>query len=248
MHLTCCECTWTNVATVFCVLSLLYAWLKHYGFLPKKDIRGWHTFITGAGSGIGRGLAIKMAAMGCKLTLVDVNEDGLHETKKMIKDKTGKDDNVNLQRLDVTDLDQMDKVAKQCVAKFGDVDILINNAGIVQGRKFWELDDKFTRKLYDVNLVSHSWLINRFLGPMMKRNRGHIVSMSSYAGVTSFFSMADYNASKAGASMLMESLGGDLHIEGYYGVHTTTIQPTFINTGMFDGVKTSPFAPLLTTE
>ena len=78
--------------------------MKNYGFLPKKNLKGEHVFLTGAGSGIGRYMAISLAEMGCKLSLSDINMEGLEETKKMILEKTGKDDNVCIFKCDVSSI------------------------------------------------------------------------------------------------------------------------------------------------
>jgi len=80
----------------------LWTFCKEQGFLPKKSVRGKHIFITGAGSGLGRMLAQKFAKKGAKLTISDVNVDGLEETKRIIKSETGTDMNINCQRLDVS--------------------------------------------------------------------------------------------------------------------------------------------------
>jgi all-trans-retinol dehydrogenase (NAD+) len=61
----------------------LYAYIKHRGWLPKKNLRGEHIFLTGAGSGLGRLMAIQFAKMGANLTLSDVNVEGLEETSKI---------------------------------------------------------------------------------------------------------------------------------------------------------------------
>lgn len=63
----------------------IYAFFKNHGWLPKKSLKGEHVFLTGAGSGLGRYMAITMAKMGCKLSLSDVNEKGLEETSKIYR-------------------------------------------------------------------------------------------------------------------------------------------------------------------
>lgn len=63
----------------------MYAYFKNRGWLPKKSLKGEHVFLTGAGSGIGRYMAIEFAKMGCKLSLSDINVDGLEETSKIYR-------------------------------------------------------------------------------------------------------------------------------------------------------------------
>jgi all-trans-retinol dehydrogenase (NAD+) len=75
-----------------CILYSLYAILKKTGLWYKKSVRGKHVFLTGAGSGLGRLTAIRLAKLGAKLTLVDINEQGCQQTKRMIKAQTKSDD------------------------------------------------------------------------------------------------------------------------------------------------------------
>ena len=111
--------------------SITYVFFKERGWLPKQDIRGKHIYLTGAGSGLGRGMALKFAKLGANLTLSDINEAGLLETKQIIKNQTGSNKNVFTIKLDVSNRNAISESAKLCKKKFGKVDILINNAGIV---------------------------------------------------------------------------------------------------------------------
>lgn len=95
-----------------------------------------------------------------------------------------------------------------------------------------------------INAESHFWLINEFIGSMLKRNDGHIVSIASVAGIAGCPDMTDYCASKFGALGLMEALRIEFKREKI-NIKTTTICPYFINTGMFDGVTTSTIYPIL---
>jgi len=120
----------------------------------------------------------------------------------------------------------------------------VNNAGIVQGKRLWDLDEFMIHKTMVINCESHLWLIREFIGPMMKKNSGHIVSISSVAGIAGCPDMTDYCASKLGALGIMESLRIELKRDKI-NIKTTSILPYFINTGMFDGVQTSQIYPLL---
>lgn len=135
-------------------------------------------------------------------------------------------------------------MAQEAKSKIGDVDILVNNAGIVQGKMISELNDFMIHKTMVVNSESHLWLIKEFIGPMKEKNSGHIVSIASVAGTAGCPEMTDYCASKFAAVGLMESLRVELKREKF-DIKTTIICPYFINTGMFDGVKTSYLYPLL---
>jgi len=96
-------------------LYCFYVFIKQRGWLPKKSIRGEHIFLTGAGSGIGRLMAIQFAKMGCQLSLSDVNMEGLEETKKIVSSKVGSavaDQNVIIFKCDVSSPESVKAGAK----------------------------------------------------------------------------------------------------------------------------------------
>jgi len=111
--------------------GLLFMFLKSYGLWFKKSIKDKHVFITDAGSGIGRLVAIKMSQIGAKITVSDINLQSAEETVKLIKNKAGFAIAVQLDVTSVEDIHNAHEVAR---SKFGDVHILINNAGIAFGK------------------------------------------------------------------------------------------------------------------
>lgn len=226
----------------------LHTFARERGWLRKKSVRGKHIFLTGAGSGLGRGMAIRFAKRGANLTLSDINEEGLLETKRMIKDETGSDTNILTIKLDISSRQGIKDAAQQGLTKFGEVDILINNAGIVQGKQFTDLNEGLSSKQFVVNLESHFWITSEFLPAMIRRNSGQIVSVASMAGQLGTPFLSDYSAAKAGAIGMMESLRMELKRAGKTGIVCTTICPFFINTGMFDGVRGSILFPFLEQE
>jgi len=129
-------------------------------------------FLTGAGSGLGRGMTLKFAALGSNLTISDINEEGLKETKDLVFKLTGKTDNLCLIKLDVSNRDAIKEAAIEARKKFGDVDILINNAGIVQGKEILDLNEKMASLSFKVNMECHLWLIKEFLPGMVEKNKG----------------------------------------------------------------------------
>lgn len=105
-------------------------WLKANGLWFKKSVRGKHVFITGAGSGIGREMAIILAKKGAKITASDINLQTAEETAKIITDMKLK---AHAVALDVTNPEDITKSHEAAKSKFGVVDMLINNAGITFG-------------------------------------------------------------------------------------------------------------------
>ncbi len=128
--------------------------------------------------------------------------------------------------------------------KFGPVTLLINNAGIVSGKSILELSDFMMKKTLEVNTLAHLYTIREFLPDMIALNKGHVVSIASLAGVVGLPKGSDYSASKFGAFGIDECLRLEIK-KNNYNIQTTCICPYYINTGMFDGVKSSFFLPIL---
>jgi all-trans-retinol dehydrogenase (NAD+) len=214
-------------------------------FLPKKrkSVSGDIVFITGAGSGIGRLMAYGLGKKGAHIICTDIDANTVEETAATIRKCGGM---ATSYRLDVTDREAVYKLAEQIKRDIGEVTILINNAGIVTGKKFHECPDNLMIKTVDVNAISHFWTLKAFLGPMIEKNAGHIVSIASIAGFGGSPGLVDYCASKFAAVGLMESLSLEL-LTTANNVKTSVVCPWFIKTGMFEGtVSYSPITlPML---
>lgn len=204
---------------------------------PQKSVKGDVVVITGGAMGIGRFMALRFASLGAVVIVWDLHSDLGLELAQEIKALGGKG---HFYKVDVTDRVQVYATGCKVLEKFKSVDILINNAGIVGGHSLLESSDTMIERTFAVNATSHFWTIKTFL-PMMKvRNKGHIVSIASAAGIFGSPGMVDYGASKSAAIGLMVSLRQELHAAGLFRVHTTVVCPGFIKTGMFEGV-TPPF-------
>lgn len=194
-------------------------------------------FLTGGGSGLGRLVAIRLGRLGCKMTIVDIDEKGAQQTQRMVKAQT-KNENVQVFHLDVANREQIREVAQKTRdSAFGPVDILINNAGLVQGKFFLETNEETTSKIMTVNAESNFWTIREFLPSMIERNSGHVVAIASLAGKVGCGGLTDYCASKFAQYGFHESLRIELKILEK-DIPVTTVCPWFINTGMFAGVST----------
>jgi len=214
-------------------------------FVPRqfkmKDVSNDLILITGAGSGIGRLTAIKFAERGANLVLWDIDDKGNAETAKMVRAKGRK---AYTYKVDVTNREAVYKTAAIVKQDAGIVTMLLNNAGIVNGKNILDLDDKIVEKVMQVNALSHFSTIKAFLPDMFEKDYGHIVSIASVAGMGGSPQLSDYCASKYAAIGLMDSLHVELHSNGKKNIHTTTICPFFINTGMFDGVHSKVLSVL----
>lgn len=202
--------------------------------MNEQSLKGKVVVMTGGGMGIGRLMSTKFANEGCKIAVWDFNQKMAEETAAMIKAKGGE---AKVYICDVSNADAVKQAATKVLNDFGHVDILVNNAGIVSGKKILEVPDGLARKTMDVNTTAHFWTVKSFLPDMLERNSGHVVTVASAAGLVGVCGLADYCASKFGAVGFNESLRFELRKLGK-SVSTTCVCPYYINTGMFDGVKT----------
>jgi len=204
--------------------------------LPKKakSIKGEIVFITGAGSGIGRLMSIKLAKLGAVVVCTDIDSRTSQETADMITAEGG---TAYSYRLDVSKRHDVYDLAETIKRDIGEVGILINNAGIVTGKHFMHCPDELILKTMDVNTNAHYWTLKSFLGGMIERNQGHVVCIASIAGLIGTPHLVDYSASKFAVVGMMEALAVELHGIADK-VNTTIVCPYFISTGMFEGTQT----------
>jgi len=202
-------------------------------WLPKKQIRNELVLITGAGNGLGRLLAVDFATRGARLILWDINDEWNSETARLCRSNGAAE--VRSYKVDLSSREDTYRVANLVKTEAGDVDILINNAGIVVGKKFIETPDVMNEKTMAVNMFSHYWTVKSFLPSMLKRDHGHIVSIASIGGMVGGPNLADYCASKFAAVGFMESMVMEIRLAEKYNVMTTVVCPWYMNTGMFAG-------------
>ncbi|XP_070535155.1 epidermal retinol dehydrogenase 2-like [Ptychodera flava] len=214
---------------------IFWSWIKFFLPANKKSLDGEIVLVTGAGSGIGRLMSINFAKQRSRLVLWDINKEGNDETAEQIKQLGGK---AHSYVVDVTKKEDVYRVAKQVTQEVGDVTILVNNAGVVAGKKLLDCPDELIERSMNVNAMAVFWTIKAFLPTMIDNNHGHLVTIGSIAGSCGCPGLVEYCASKFAAVGLHESLMLEMDIQKVTGVHTTLVQPYFIDTGMFDGVKT----------
>lgn len=196
--------------------------------------QGSHVLITGAASGLGRLLALGAARRGARVTLLDRDESGLGSVCEAVQAQGGDAEGF------VVDLASREAVQGTCAEVLrtrGEVDVLVNNAGIVSGKPLLECSDEAIERTFQVNALACFWTVRAFLPGMQKAGRGHIVTVASAAGLAGTSRLVDYCASKFAAVGFDESLRMELKRLGSP-VRTTVVCPFFIDTGMFDGVKT----------
>jgi all-trans-retinol dehydrogenase (NAD+) len=207
--------------------------------LPGKTV-----LVTGAAGGIGRRMALNAAQRGATVVAWDIDGGRLDVLVKEIEDiAPGRGHGYVV---DVTDPEVVAENAKKVEAEVAPVDVLILNAGVVNGKLIEDLTPADIRKTFDVNVFGLYWATQAFLPSMKQRRSGHIVTIASAAGLLGVVRQIDYSASKHAAVGFAESLRVELHRYAPE-LRTTLVCPFYINTGMFDGVtsKVGWLLPLL---
>ncbi|WP_114226816.1 MULTISPECIES: SDR family NAD(P)-dependent oxidoreductase [Sphingomonas] len=182
--------------------------------------------VTGAGSGIGRGIALACSRRGCHLAIADVNEDGLRETAAMIRDVT-----VTTHKLDVTDRAACLALPAQVIAAHGRVDLLVNNAGVAIGGTFEQVDEADFDWLMEVNFHAVVRLTRAFLPELKARDAARIVNVSSLFGLIAPPGQTAYSAAKFAVRGFSESLRNELKLANSP-VGVTVVHPGGIKTNI----------------
>lgn len=190
---------------------------------------------------MGRLMAIKMALLGGRVVVYDVAAEALEAVVDEICTAGGE---AYGYVCDVSDRREVYRVAGEVKARVGPVHIVVNNAGIVSGRRLLDIPDERIEAVFGVNVLALYWLTKAFLPEMIERNSGHIVTMASAAGLLGVDRQTDYSASKHAAIGFTESLRVELKRAGHTGIKTTIVEPFYVDTGMMEGVK-SRFPRLL---
>jgi len=200
------------------------------------EISGKNVVITGGASGMGRLFALKTARLGATVVIYDLDAGAMNAAVEEIKRLTGREAHGFV--CDVSDREAVYRTADEVRDLVGPVDVLFNNAGVVSGRRLMEIPDEKIEAVMGVNVLALYWVTKSFLPDMLARNSGHIVTMASAAGLLGVDRQTDYAASKSAAIGFTRSLRVELKQTGHTGVKTTIVEPFFVNTGMFEGVKT----------
>lgn len=198
----------------------------------KKSVVGEIVLITGAGHGIGKELAIGYASLGATVVCWDINEETNNETMNDIK-KMGKD-SVYAYRCNVADREEVFRVAEKVKKEVGDVTILVNNAGIAFVKSFLNQSLDEIARVTDVNVTAHYWTLKAFLPSMIEKNYGHIVALSSVAGLIGAPYGTVYCPSKFAVKAIMESISEELRAlsNGKSSIKFTTVYPALVLTGL----------------
>ncbi|KAF7550935.1 hypothetical protein G7Z17_g5383 [Cylindrodendrum hubeiense] len=172
------------------------------GGLISDDLWDWTKeiiLITGGSGGMGKLIVQEFAQRNIKVVILDLSPP--NEPLP-----TG----VFFYKADITSPEAVHKVAEEVRHDIGDPTVLINNAGIAMGKSILNSEPSFIRRMFEVNTLSHFWLIQEFLPAMIKRNHGHVVTMASMASFVVIAGNVDYSCTKASALAFHEGLGQEL--------------------------------------
>lgn len=213
-----------------------------------RTVEGKSILITGAAMGMGKHYARLAASENAKaIVLWDVNETTLRATAEELR-KDGA--NVHEDVVDVSKLDEIVETAAMIRKDVGDIDILINNAGVIRGKYFWDHDHVADiQSTMAVNALAPMHITREFLPGMIEGGReSRVVNITSAAGLLSNPKMSVYCGSKWAATGWSDSVRLELKQAGHDHVKVTTVCPSYISTGMFEGAKAPLFTPILKPE
>jgi 3-oxoacyl-[acyl-carrier protein] reductase len=190
--------------------------------LPEAyaSLEGKRALITGAARGIGRAIAAELKSAGAEVLCCDL--PGTSENDEVAKEVGGR-----ALYADVTKADEVEKL----IAEAGEIDILINNAGITRDGLLARMSEEDWRAVIDVNLTSVFLMCHAAIRGMMKRRAGAIVNLSSVVGLHGNFGQTNYAASKAGILGFTKSLAREA---GTRGVRVNAVAPGYIETRLTD--------------
>jgi NADP-dependent 3-hydroxy acid dehydrogenase YdfG len=195
-----------------------------------RILAGQTAAITGAARGIGKATAQALLRQGMKVAIGDVDLAAAQQTAKELGPST-----VAL-ALDVTDRASFTAFLEETEEQLGPIDVLVNNAGIMQIGRFIDEDDLTARRMVDINIHGVILGTKLALERMVPRDRGHIVNISSQAGKYGSPGGATYSATKHAVVGLTEAVRGELHLMGAH-IDISYVMPFVVNTELGSGLS-----------
>ncbi|AVO01094.1 MULTISPECIES: SDR family oxidoreductase [Staphylococcus] len=183
--------------------------------------------ITGASSGIGKGIALKLSNEGATVVLVARDEKKLDQVSTELRKAGAK--NYEIISADVTNREDIDRAVQQAVEEFGKVDILVNSAGQMKSSAITEGEVQAWDDMIDVNLKGTLYAINAVMPHFQQQQSGHIVNIASISGFEVTKSSALYSATKAAVHAITQGLEKEL---AKTGIRSTSISPGMVDTAM----------------
>ena len=183
-----------------------------------------NAIVTGAGSGIGKAIALRLAAEGAKILVNDLNEAAANATTDLINAQGGA---AFARQGDVSNPQDIDRVFDACEQAWGACTLLVNNAGIVQQARFVDLKLEDWDRMIAVHLRGTFLGCRRAIGPMLEKGDGVIVNIASQLGQIGGIELTHYSAAKAGIIGLTKALSREISTQG---IRVNAVAPGPINT------------------
>ncbi|MBI1396852.1 MAG: 3-oxoacyl-ACP reductase FabG [Betaproteobacteria bacterium] len=188
------------------------------------------SIITGAGRGIGRATALKFAREGAKVVVCDVGRDAIDEVVSTIQGEGGEAVGFVV---DVTKRREIDHMVEAVMAKFGRIDTLVNNAGIVMDAQLRKMSDAAFDRVIDVNLKGTYNCARAVVDIMIEQGSGVILNASSIVGIYGNFGQTNYAASKFGVIGFVKTWAREL---GRKGIRANAVCPGFVETPIIESI------------
>ncbi|MDN6280689.1 MAG: 3-oxoacyl-[acyl-carrier-protein] reductase [Psychroflexus sp.] len=192
-----------------------------------KLLQDQNVIITGGSRGIGRGIALTFAKHGANVAFT--YNSSTQAAEDLVKELEGFGVKAKAYQSDAADFDKAQELAKNVLEDFGQIDTLINNAGITKDNLLMRMSEDDFNKVVNVNLNSVFNLTKAVLRPMLKKRKGSIINMSSVVGIKGNAGQSNYSASKAGIIGFSKSVALEL---GSRNIRSNVIAPGFIETEM----------------
>ena len=200
--------------------------------MNQIDLKNKIAIITGAAQGFGYAIAKRFSASGCKIVLIDKDEE---ELSSVIKNEDIKSNVIDYFTTDITDFELVNKTINSIFDKHGSIDIFVNNAGIAgPSYKTWEYPNDDWNLVVDIDLNGTFNCCKAVVPFMIKKNYGRIVNISSIAGKEGNPNASAYSAAKAGVIALTKSLGKEL---AEYNIAVNCVTPAAAKTKIFDQIS-----------
>ncbi|KAB7668423.1 3-ketoacyl-ACP reductase [Bacillus sp. B1-b2] len=191
-----------------------------------QSLQGKVAFITGAGRGIGKAVAIALAKEGINIGLFGRTEESLKEVS-MELEQYGVQSSYAI--MDVSSLEDVEKAIENVTTTLGKVDILINNAGIAKFESLVDMDPSTWKEIIDVNLMGPYYVTKTVLPQLIEKNAGDIINISSTSGLNGAATSSAYSASKFGLIGMTESLAQEVRRNN---IRVTALTPSTVVTDL----------------
>jgi NAD(P)-dependent dehydrogenase (short-subunit alcohol dehydrogenase family) len=195
--------------------------------------------VTGAGGGLGRAIAKKLAERGGHVLVSDIDVDGANETKRIVESAGGR---AEVERCDVSKAEEVERLRDRAIAALGGVDLVVNNAGVAVGGPIGKVPLSDWDWIVGINLMGVVYGCHFFV-PLLKEQRsGHVLNVASIAGITYAPDMGPYNATKAAVVALTETLAAEV---SRHGVGATVLCPYFFQTNIHRSARAHTDKPMV---